>query len=70
MNDISICSLNCRGLHDAKKRFDVFMFLKDRKYDIYCLQDTHFDDRIDRKLKNEWEGTIFGNSIQKRSIFK
>ena len=40
--DITILSLNCRGLGERCKRKDLFNFLKKKDANIYCLQDTHF----------------------------
>ena len=41
MTTVKIASMNCRGLRDLKKRKDVFKYLRERKCDIYCLQDSH-----------------------------
>ena len=51
---IKICSLNCQGLGDIKKRRDVFNYLRRFKYSIICLQDTHFSKDIEKLVKNEW----------------
>ena len=39
--EISIASYNCNGLADLKKRRTVFTWLKEKEYNIYCLQETH-----------------------------
>uniref|UniRef100_A0AAZ3PMB9 exodeoxyribonuclease III n=1 Tax=Oncorhynchus tshawytscha TaxID=74940 RepID=A0AAZ3PMB9_ONCTS len=39
--EISIASYNCNGLADNKKRQSVFTWLKEKEYNIYCLQETH-----------------------------
>uniref|UniRef100_A0A4W5JZ51 exodeoxyribonuclease III n=1 Tax=Hucho hucho TaxID=62062 RepID=A0A4W5JZ51_9TELE len=39
--EISIASYNCNGLVDNKKRQSVFTWLKEKEYNIYCLQETH-----------------------------
>ena len=36
---LKICSMNVRGITDSIKRKDVFNWLKDKNYSIYCLQD-------------------------------
>ena len=41
-NLIKLASTNCRGLGDYSKRKYVFNYLRDKKFGIYCLQDTHF----------------------------
>ena len=38
---IRILSANCQGLGFIEKRLDVLNYLKDKRSDIYCLQDTH-----------------------------
>ena len=42
MDEIKILSVNCQGLGNYGKRRDVLNFLKAKKSDIYCLQNTHF----------------------------
>ena len=59
MDDIKIISYNCRGLHDTKKRADMFSFLKDRKANIYCLQDLHFTPNMQKTVYTEWNGDCF-----------
>ena len=36
---IKILSANCQGIGSLEKRLDVLNYLKDRKCDIFCLQD-------------------------------
>lgn len=59
MANIKIFSYNCRGLHDVKKRNDVFQFLKEREADIYCLQDLHFIPSMQKRLYTEWNGECY-----------
>lgn len=54
MNDIQMLSCNCRGLGDNQKRKDIFNFLRQKKYSIYCLQDTHFTDEIISQVRSQW----------------
>ena len=56
MGDLKILSLNCRGLHGNNKRRDLFNYLKDLKYHIYCLQDTHFTKDQEQKIYAQWNG--------------
>ena len=44
--DVTILSINCRGLADVEQRNDVLHYLKKEKYSIYCLQETHFSEEI------------------------
>lgn len=39
---VKIISVNCQGLGDVAKRRDVFNYFRSLKYNLYCLQDTHF----------------------------
>ena len=42
MSFIKICSMNCRGLADLKKKRDLFLFLKSMDFKIIFLQDVHW----------------------------
>ena len=39
---VTFVSVNLRGAQLAEKRKDVLNFLKQKRYSIYFLQDTHF----------------------------
>ena len=54
LEEIKICSFNANGLGDAKKRKDVFTWLRERKYDICMLQETHFSSKLESYIKAEW----------------
>ena len=45
-SNLSIASMNCRGLGNYEKRRDVFHFLKN-KVSLCCLQDVHFKDKME-----------------------
>ena len=62
MEGIKICSMNCRGLNDRKKRFDVFHYLRQQNYDIYFLRETDFNDFTESQIRNEWDGEVFVSS--------
>ena len=51
---ITISSLNCQGLGNMYKRRDVFHYLKQKSYSIFCLQDTHFDKKLENYIQSEW----------------
>ena len=53
-SEITIASLNVRGLADKLKRMDVFKWLRDKKYNLYCLQDCHFSEENDFIYRSEW----------------
>ena len=40
---VPFASMNVQGMGDIRKRRDVLNLLKAKQYNIYCLQDTHFD---------------------------
>ena len=72
-NNISICSLNCQGLGDSKKRRDVINYLKDKNFSIICLQDTHFDKGLESVIRAEWGYkalfSSFGTNSRGTAIF-
>ena len=58
-DDVTFISMNCRGLRDSRKRQDVLLYLKAKKYDVCCIQDTHFVPEIETEIRREWEGKCF-----------
>ena len=64
---MKISSTNCRGLGDPLKRRDIFNYLRDNKFSICCLQDTHFTDGLEPYIRAEWGGEIFFNSFTSNS---
>jgi exonuclease III len=42
MANLNIGSLNVKGLADEKKRKEVFNWLREKKMNVYMLQETHF----------------------------
>ena len=54
MGSVKISSLNCQGLGSFQKRRDVFQYLRQKEYNIYFLQDTHFDKMSERQIRAEW----------------
>ena len=65
--NITICSLNCQGLGNYQKRKDVINFLKQKKYSIYCLQDTHFTDKEEKFIRSQWGYEIILNCFNSQS---
>ena len=59
---ISVVSVNCQGLNGKQKRRDVFHFLKNKNYNIYLLQDTHLEDKIEHYVSAEWGYKAFFSS--------
>ena len=59
MDMITVASVNCRGLGNVQKRRDVFHYLRQKRYSIYFLQDTHLDPKLDKYITAEWGFTSF-----------
>ena len=49
-----ICTFNCNGINNHKKRKDVFDYLRQQKCDIYFLQETHLTVDSERFLRSGW----------------
>ena len=64
---LKICSLNCQGLGNFKKRKDVFQYLRKSNCSIFCLQDTHFDKSLEKLVANEWGFRVYFSSHDSRS---
>ena len=60
--DVTILSMNCRGLADVEKRNDVLLYLKKKNYSIYCLQETHFSEKIHSVITSKWGYKAYLNS--------
>ena len=54
MTELSICTMNCRGLADYRKRRDVFDYLRRSKFNIYLLLDIHCDKGKENVFRNAW----------------
>ena len=66
-DQITITSMNCQGLGNYDKRKDVLNFLKQKKYSIYCLQDTHFTEREENYIRAQWGFECFFSSYNSQS---
>lgn len=67
MTDLTIMSLNTQGLGNYQKRRDVFQYLKQKHFSIYCLQDTHFDKKSEKQIRSEWGYECFFSSFSSQS---
>lgn len=56
--DISIASLNVRGINHNIKREAIFHWARKQKFDILFLQETYSDKNTEQTWKNEWNGDI------------
>ena len=66
-DEITICSLNCRGISGKKKRSDVMNYLRKKPYSIICLVDTHFTEKEERFIRSEWGYEAYFNSFNSQS---
>ena len=64
---IILSSLNCQGLGGKDKRKDVLNFLKQKKYSIYCIQDTHFTEKEEKYIRTKWGYECFFSSFNSQS---
>lgn len=65
MAELKIVSFNTQGLGGIKKQKDVFHYLKNTKFDIFCLQDTHFTADQECYIRNRWDGNCcFSPALQ------
>ena len=61
MNNVSqlkLLSLNVRGLHDNKKRCNVFKWLNENNCDIAFLQETFCNDKFIPHFNSKWKGHV------------
>ena len=56
--EISIFSLNCRGLRDGVKRKALFARLQHNLYDVICLQEVHVVQTDLEFWKKQWNGNM------------
>ena len=66
-NEITVASVNCQGLGDLKKRREVFHFLRQKRFSIYFLQDTHFSPKLEQYIRAEWGYTAYFSSKNSNS---
>ena len=65
MSEICIISLNCQGIGQLQKRTDIFQFLKEKKYNIYCLQDTRISPGRDEMFaRTKWNDECYFSSYK------
>ena len=58
MSLIKILSLNVKGLRNPVKRRALFLYLKNQRADLYCLQETHSKKEDEIPWPSEWGGKI------------
>ena len=60
---VKIIALNCQGLGKEKKRRDIMLNMRNKKYSIICLIDTHFSKSQERRINIEWGYRTFFSSF-------
>ena len=56
---LSFCSLNVRGLNQARKRRQIYRWLHNYNFDIIFLQETYSSKNTEDVWKAEWGGKIY-----------
>ena len=63
-NCIHVCTVNTNGLQKPEKRNRIIEWANQQKCDIVFLQETHFTQTLEPKLKQEFKGeVIFSNGL-------
>ncbi len=57
--NLSIATLNVRGLHNYTKRSNIYNWFKDKEVDIVCLQETYCTDKVVKSFNKDWSGEVF-----------
>ncbi len=65
---LNICSLNVKGLQDSLKRRAVFNTIRDKRKDIYLLQEVHCGPEQGKMWKNEWGGRAWFSEFSRNSV--
>ena len=70
MENFKISTLNVNGLGDIDKRRDVFGWLRDKKHDIYFLQETHLKSDSYKYHRSLWGGNLWlaGSDSNKKGV--
>ncbi len=54
--ELTILSLNCRGLNDPNEMRKLFQWIEDNSYDIVCLQETFCTEKLKPIFDSCWKG--------------
>ena len=63
MANITISSLNVRGLGNNKKRRETFQWLREKNYSIYMLQEVHCTEKSFEPWAAEWGYTALFSGL-------
>ena len=64
---LRLFSLNVNGLRSTVKRKSVFRYIKEKQFDIACLQESYVTDDVSEKWKMEWGGDFVSNNFNSHS---
>ena len=64
---VKLLSANCRGLCNKIKRYNFINYMKSKKVNILCLEDTHLTSDGEADLKSIWEGEILLHGVNTNS---
>ena len=70
MNELQLCSLNVRGLSAFQKRKELFGWLREKRLNIYFLQETHCTTDQAEQWSCEWgyKAIFGGNSSNSKGV--
>ena len=52
-------SLNTRGLRSSDRWQTAFNIFRRGRFDIVCLQETHWTAELEMEIKRDWDGEVF-----------
>ena len=62
--DLKILTYNVQGIGGISKRTDMFDYLQNMNFDIYCLQETHFKDEDEILIRTHWNNDCFFSNFK------
>ena len=55
----TLVSLNTRGLRSSDRWQTAFNIFRRGRFDIICLQETHWTAELEMEIKRDWDGEVF-----------
>ena len=52
-------SLNTRGLRSPDRWRTAFSIFRRSRFDLICLQETHWTAELEMEIKRDWDGEVF-----------
>lgn len=56
---LKTCTLNVRGIRSKDKRCRLISWLREKNFDVICLQETFLTPELEGLIKREWQGNIY-----------